>query len=69
MTNVLALGSCRLSFNFDKYNLTRPSNITVLHNHNEFLSIIETLNNIDYDSIVMSKYSKLKNCCCASSNN
>jgi len=60
MTNILVLGSCRLNFNLNKYNLLRADNIQLTHNHNEILSIIIFLTNNNNDNNILTDYSKIK---------
>ena len=60
MINILAFGSCRLSFNLDKYNIIRPQNLTYIHTHNEVTNIINNLKKINNNNKILSKYSKLQ---------
>ena len=61
MYNILRLGSCRLNFNLNKYNLNSPINIKYIHNHYEVLDIINSLQNNLLNENVLTKTSKIKN--------
>lgn len=61
MSNILILASCRVGhLILNKYKMIRPENITFIHNHNEFINIINCLKNNNYDDKILTNHSKLK---------